>query len=172
MINNFIVFQKISATNYQRDGFMQLHNQNGAPNYFPNSFSGPKECPAVRAPSFSVSGDVDRYHPVDEDDFGQVTNFWKNVLDSGAKTRLVDNMVDNLTRAQAFIIERAVKNFSEVDVELGKRLTEGLHKKGIKINIFGKAANLWKEYILFFFNSNHHCLTLCTHHVIVNILHE
>lgn len=128
--------------NYQRDGLMSLYNQGGAPNYFPNSFCGPRECPAVRSPSFSVSGDVDRYEPVNEDDFGQATNFWRDVLDADAKTRLVNNMVGHLRNASTFIIERAVKNFSEVDIDLGSRLTDGLRKAGVRINVFGKTASL------------------------------
>ncbi|KZC09248.1 Catalase [Dufourea novaeangliae] len=135
-------YKAISAMNYQRDGLMTLYNQGGAPNYYPNSFNGPKECPAVRSPSFCVSGDVDRYEPENEDDFGQATTFWRDVLDSEAKTRLVNNMVASLRNASTFIAERAVKNFSEVDVELGRRLTEGLRKAGMRINVFGKTASL------------------------------
>ncbi|XP_011305149.1 catalase [Fopius arisanus] len=137
-------YKQLSIMNYQRDGLMPTHNQNGAPNYYPNSFSGPVECPAVRSPPIKLSADAvaDRHQPVNEDDFGQVTTFWRQVLDDGAKTRLVDNMVNSLMGASNFIIERAVRNFSQVDVDLGKRLTEGLRKKGKIINVSGKSANL------------------------------
>ncbi|XP_017758285.1 PREDICTED: catalase [Eufriesea mexicana] len=135
-------YKAISAINYQRDGQMAINNQNGAPNYFPNSFGGPRECPAVRAPSFYVSGDVDRYEPQNEDDFGQATLFWRRVLNSEEKARLVNNIVGSLRNASTFIIERAVKNFTEVDTELGKRLTDGLRNVGVRINLCGKAASL------------------------------
>nr|UCR60994.1 catalase [Aphelinus asychis] len=135
-------YKMMPAINYQRDGFMAIHNQSGAPNYFPNSFSGPQECPAVKSPTYHVSGDVDRHDPVNEDDFGQVTIFWRNTLKSDEKSRLVDNIVGHLKNASPFIIERAVRNFSNVDVELGKRLTDGLNKKGLQINPFGKSASL------------------------------
>lgn len=121
---------------------MPVHNQAGAPNYYPNSFSGPVECPAVRSPAIKICENADRYCPVNEDDFGQVTTFWRDVLDEGAKTRLVNNMVNSLMGASNFIVERAVRNFSQVDVDLGKRLTEGLKKKGKPINVSGKSANL------------------------------
>lgn len=121
---------------------MAIYNQNGAPNYYPNSYCGPRECPAVRSPPFSVSGKVDRYEPVDEDDFGQVTLFWKYVLDAGARNRLVENLASSLQHASLFIVERAVKNFSQVDVELGKKLTEALRKAGVPINISEKSARL------------------------------
>ncbi|KAK1128433.1 hypothetical protein K0M31_002898 [Melipona bicolor] len=126
-------YKAITAMNYQRDGDMNINNQNGAPNYYPNSFGGPQECPAVRPPSFNVSGDVDRYEPQNEDDFGQPTLFWRRVLNADEKTRLVDNIVGSLKNASSFIIERAVKNFTEVDSDFGKRLTEGLRKAGVQI---------------------------------------
>lgn len=127
---------------YQRDGNMTIYNHGGAPNYFPNSFSGPQECPAARSPPFQVTGDVDRYDPVDEDDFGQVTTFWRKTLDEPARERLVQNMVASLRNASTFIIERAVRNFARVDVDLAQRLTDGLRKSGIQINALGKSANL------------------------------
>jgi len=127
---------------YQRDGNMPIYNHGGAPNYYPNSFCGPKECPIARSPPFSASGDVDRYDPVDDDDFGQVTTFWQKILDEPARERLVQNMVASLRNASTFIVERAVRNFARVDVELAKRLTDGLRKCGMNINALGKSANL------------------------------
>ncbi|CAL7944969.1 unnamed protein product [Xylocopa violacea] len=135
-------YKAISAMNYQRDGKMSLYNQDGAPNYFPNSFGGPKECPAAKSPSFPVSGDVDRYEPVNEDDFGQPGMLWRNVLSEDEKARLVDNIVNHISKASPFIIERAVKNFTEVDADFGKRLTDGLRNMGVKIKLYGKTASL------------------------------
>ncbi|XP_043473015.1 catalase-like [Leptopilina heterotoma] len=135
-------YKAISAMNYQRDGFMPIHNQGCAPNYFPNSFNGPQECPVAKDPPFTVSGVVDRHEPENEDDFGQATTFWRDILDSDAKTRLVNNMVGSLKGASNFIIERAVRNFTQVDTDLGKRLTEGLKKAGKQITMSGKSANL------------------------------
>ncbi|KAL6431868.1 hypothetical protein ACFW04_007372 [Cataglyphis niger] len=135
-------YKAISTMHYQRDGNMAVYNHGGAPNYYPNSFSGPRECPAVRSPPFHVSGDVDRYNPDDEDDFGQVTTFWKKILDEPARERLVQNMVGSLRGASPFIVERAVRNFARVDIDLAQRLTEGLRKCGMQINALGKSANL------------------------------
>ncbi|TGZ56270.1 Catalase [Temnothorax longispinosus] len=127
----------ISAMHYQRDGHMSIYNHGGAPNYHPNSFSGPKECPAARSPPFHecpaarsppfhVSGHVDRHDDLDEDDFGQATTFWRMTLDEPARERLVQNMVASLRNASTFIVERAVRNFARVDVDLAQRLTNGL----------------------------------------------
>ncbi|XP_046606982.1 catalase isoform X1 [Neodiprion virginianus] len=131
-------YKVISAMNYQRDGAMSFHNQGGAPNYFPNSFSGPKECPAARTPSFHVSGDVARYND-DTDNFGQPALFWRNVLTKEERQRLVDNIVGHVKNASNFIIERAVKNFTQVDANFGKMLIEGLNKVG---KLKGFSANL------------------------------
>ena len=132
----------MTTMNYQRDGFMPICNQGGAPNYFPNSFNGPQECSIVKEPPFPLTGDVDRYDPENEDDFGQATMFWRDILDADAKTRLVNNMVASLKAASTFIVERAVRNFFQVDTELGRRLTEELRKAGKPISMSAKSANL------------------------------
>lgn len=116
----------LSTINYQRDGFMTISHQGGAPNYFPNSFKGPVENPSVKDPSFPIYGVVDRFTPVDEDNFSQVTTFWRDVLKPNERTRTVNNLVDSLKRASPFIIERAISNFSQVDEDLGRRLLQGL----------------------------------------------
>jgi len=48
------------VTNYERDGNDALYNQDGAPNYYPNSFGGPQNMPSAAISKFSVSGDVAR----------------------------------------------------------------------------------------------------------------
>ncbi|XP_012254211.2 catalase [Athalia rosae] len=128
-----------SSQNYQRDGAMALNNSSGAPNYFPNSFSGPQECPAARVPRMRATGDIDRYNHDSSDDFSQSTAFWRNVLSPAEKQRLVSNMVGNLQHASNFIIERAVRNFAQVDADLGKQLIQGLNKLG---KLKGFSANL------------------------------
>ncbi len=51
----------------------------GAPNYFPNSFSGPVPNPIYNEHSTKHSGDVSRYNSADEDNFTQVGEFWTKV---------------------------------------------------------------------------------------------
>ncbi|XP_046390887.1 catalase isoform X1 [Ischnura elegans] len=114
--------------NYQRDGPQTYHNQDGAPNYFPNSFSGPVECPKAALAKFSTTGDVQRYNADDEDNFGQVTLFWKKTLKPEERERLVENIASHLKDAADFIQERALKNFSQVDAEFGSKLRDGLKK--------------------------------------------
>lgn len=120
---------RVSVRNFQRDGPMTVtDNQGGAPNYYPNSFSGPIE--ALRAsllqPPFKVSGDVYRYDSGNEDNFSQATDFWYEVLDEEAQKRLVQNIADHLKDADEFIQERAVANFTQVNREFGKMLVVAL----------------------------------------------
>uniref|UniRef100_T1PCG9 Catalase n=1 Tax=Musca domestica TaxID=7370 RepID=T1PCG9_MUSDO len=121
---------RVPVKNYQRDGPMTVtDNQGGAPNYYPNSFSGPETCPRARSleSKLPVSGDVCRYSSGDtEDNFGQVTDFWVHVLDEPARQRLVNNIAGNLVNASQFIQERAVKNFTNVHPDFGRKLTEAL----------------------------------------------
>lgn len=121
----------VRPKNYQRDGPQNIENQEGAPNYFPNSFSGPQECPvAARLQTKeSVSGDVYRYDSGQtEDNYTQPSVFWNKVLDDAAKQRLVDNIVGHLKDAASFIQDRAVKNFTQVSTDFGKRVQDGLSK--------------------------------------------
>ena len=48
-------------TNYQRDGPQCFNNnQEGAPNYYPNSFGGPEDAPHCAISKFPPTGDVAR----------------------------------------------------------------------------------------------------------------
>ncbi|KAM7354883.1 catalase isoform 1-T2 [Cochliomyia hominivorax] len=122
---------RVPVKNYQRDGPMTVtDNQGNAPNYYPNSFSGPQECQRARSlqSKCPVAGDIYRYSSGDtEDNFGQVTDFWLRVLDDGGRKRLVSNIAGHLSAASPFIQERAVKNFTMVHPDFGRMLTEQLN---------------------------------------------
>lgn len=111
--------------NYQRDGPSCIDgNQDDAPNYYPNSFSGPEAQTAKLDSQFSVSGDVARYNTADDDNFTQVGNFWRKVLSPAEQTELVENIASHLSGAQEFIQQRAVRNFSAADPEYGRRIQQ------------------------------------------------
>lgn len=124
---------KVATKHYQRDGPMCFNdNQGGAPNYFPNSFSGPQECPRAKTldPKYKIAGDVYRVESGEtEDNYVQATEFWNKTLDAAARQRLVDNISGHLVNASQFLQERAVKNFSQVSAEFGKMLQEALNLK-------------------------------------------
>lgn len=121
---------RVGVKNYQRDGPMTYtDNHGGAPNYFPNSFSGPQECPRAKKllHADKVTGDVCRYSSAEsEDNYSQVTDFWVKVLSPEERDRLVANIAGHLKNASQFLQERAVKNFSNVHPDFGKKLTSAL----------------------------------------------
>nr|UYI29296.1 catalase [Platax teira] len=119
------------VSNYQRDGPMTFAFEDGAPNYFPNSFSGPKDLKMYLESKFPVSGDVTRYESGEEDNFSQARVFWRKVLGPEEKKRLVANIAGHLKNAQPFIQERAIKNFSEVDPAFGGGIRDVMGAKFI-----------------------------------------
>ncbi|XP_022909180.1 catalase-like [Onthophagus taurus] len=116
--------------NFNRDGFMTIRSQGGAPNYHPNSFGGPEE--SVRAkllyPSMELKGISGFYDLGFDDNFTQPRIFYQTVLDDGAKTRLIQNIVNDLKNASSFIQERQINVFKNVDSEFGRRVCVGLKK--------------------------------------------
>uniref|UniRef100_A0A8B9PF12 Catalase n=1 Tax=Apteryx owenii TaxID=8824 RepID=A0A8B9PF12_APTOW len=108
------------VANYQRDGPMCVSdNQGGAPNYYPNSFTGPEDQPNVKESRMSVSGDVQRFNSANEDNVTQVRVFYTKVLKEDERQRLCKNIADHLKDAQLFIQKRAVKNFTDVHPDYG-----------------------------------------------------
>lgn len=119
----------VSVSNYQRDGPQVIHNQDGAPNYFPNSFSGPQECPRARRlqAKFTLSGDVDRTDDGEtEDNFSQAADLYRQVFSDAEKHRCVANLVGSLKKAAGFLQERAVKLLTQVHPDLGSKVAAGL----------------------------------------------
>lgn len=126
---------RTTVRNYQRDGSMTVtNNQTGAPNYYPNSFSGPEQDPKVGPPTYKTSGDVARYNTADDDNFTQPGIFYRQTLNNEERERLVSNIVGHLKDAADFIQDRAVKNFSQVDADFGRKLADGLRKHGSHIS--------------------------------------
>jgi len=116
--------------NYQRDGPQCFNNdQEGAPNYFPNSFNGPVDNSKYMEEfksSCPVSGDVGRYNNADEDNYTQAGNFWRKVLKPQEREDLAKNIASHLKDAQQFLQKRAVTNFSKADPEYGAKIQKYL----------------------------------------------
>jgi len=116
--------------NYQRDGpaCYTTGGQDDAPNYFPNSFSGPVDSKQyleeMKAGKFG--GDVGRYNDADDDNFTQVGNFWRKVLNDKERQELAQNIAGHLKDAQEFIQKRAVHNFSQADPAYGAAIQKYL----------------------------------------------
>jgi len=109
--------------NYQRDGFARVDgNQGGAPNYFPNSFSGPEPDTSAQWHRYGVTGDVARYETANDDNFSQVSAFYNNVLTEQGRENLTTNIAEHLVNVAPFIQKRAIANFSKVDPDYGRRI--------------------------------------------------
>ena len=65
--------RRASVRNTQRDSVMTVDgNQEGAPNYFPNSFSGPDHNKKWAQHVDTLTGDVARHDSSNDDNFSQV----------------------------------------------------------------------------------------------------
>jgi len=113
---------KTAVANYQRDGPMCSAPQNGAPNYYPNSFGGPKDLPRHKECKESVRADVDRFNSADEDNFTQPGIFYREVLSSAERERLAANLAGHMSAAQDFLQQRAIGNFAKADPALGEAI--------------------------------------------------
>ncbi|KAF7251717.1 Catalase [Varanus komodoensis] len=121
------------VANYQRDGFMCLSdNQGGAPNYYPNSFTGPEDQPDLKETRSYISGDVQRFNSANEDNVSQVRDFYTKVLKEEERERLCENIASHLKDAQLFIQKKAVKNFTDVHPEYGARIQAHLDRYNAK----------------------------------------
>lgn len=117
----------VKMSTYTRDGPMRVDNrQGGAPNYFPNSFDGPHECPSAIQTKFTLTGDVVRKDTGDEDNFSQVDLFWRKVLGPEERQRLVNNIAGSLKNTTEAVRTRTVNNFAQVNQEFGNMLKAAL----------------------------------------------
>lgn len=114
------------VNHYQRDGPMAMtDNHSGAPNYYPNSYNGPKDNKIYDDVPFTCPGLAKRYDTKDEDNFSQVGDFW-NLLDEPARGRLVANLAGNMKNAAEFIQDRQVANWAKCHPDFGSRLRVAL----------------------------------------------
>lgn len=122
--------------NYQRDGNMVIdNNQGSAPNYFPNSFQGPISNEQLSWHRESSSGDVARYESGNEDNFSQVGEFYRRVLNTDERERLTDNIASSLCQAQEFIQNRAIANFAAADKNYGRSIQDKILRLKSKTSI-------------------------------------
>jgi catalase len=126
------------VANYQRDGVSCMNNQGGAPNYFPNSFSGPQHNVALSEQAITLTGDAKRYDSGDEDNFTQCGTFFRETLTEQGRSNLIENMSGHLIDAADFLQDRAVTNFGKCDADYGRRLREALNTLKVQKNVSRK----------------------------------
>ncbi|MFC1416721.1 catalase [Streptacidiphilus cavernicola] len=119
---------------YSKDGAM-AYRKTADPVYAPNSKGGPAADPAVSGPppSWGVSGEITRAAYVDhpeDDDWGQAGTLVREIMDDGARDRLVDNVVGHLLNGVSEpVLHRAFEYWTAIDPDVGRRIREGVHAK-------------------------------------------
>nr|XP_034824730.1 catalase-like [Maniola hyperantus] len=122
---------------YNRDGAAPVKdNEKDIPNYYPNSFNGP--VPYMNTPKSRLINIVENPEP---DNFDQATEFYKNVLTSDERSRLIINIVSTLKLSTPTTQEKVVAIFEIIDPDLGRRVAQGLnsnqtlgHYKNVSFN--------------------------------------
>jgi catalase len=112
---------------YQRDGQTCFDgNGGGAPVYQPNSFDGPTDNAAYAEPPLRIDGDADRYNHRDgNDDYIQAGDLYR-LMDDGARTRLIDNIVGAMQGVPRDIQVRQIGHFMKADPAYGEGVARGL----------------------------------------------
>ena len=121
-----------------RDGpYCYDDNMTNLPNYWPNSFLNTKANPKFKEQAeHNISGDIDRFESINEDNFSQVSDFYNKVLTADEKQRLADNIGGHLVNAQTFIQERAIGNFEKVSPDLGAKIRLAIKKVKVTLISF------------------------------------
>lgn len=124
--------------NYQRDGpqCVNMQDQEAAPNYFPNSFSGPVDNQTYleETKSCPYSAEAGRFHNADDDNYSQVSTFWRKVLNDKERDELAQNIAGHLKGAQEFIQKRFVQNLTQVDKEYASKVQNYLDQYAKEAN--------------------------------------
>jgi catalase len=125
---------KVPVHSYSKDGAMRVTNVSD-PVYAPNSKGGPQADTARygEPAGWHTDGDMVRsaytLHEQD-DDWGQAGTLVREVLDDGARGRLVDNVVGHLLNGVSEpVLQRAFQYWRNVDKSLGDKIEAGVGAK-------------------------------------------
>lgn len=123
---------KVPVHSYSKDGAMRVQNVTD-PVYAPNSKGGPQADPE-RHPyreKWEASGEFMHaaYTPhTDDDDFVQAGTLVREVMDAGARDRLVSNVVGHLGNGVSPpVLERAFAYWRAIDKETGDRIAKAFN---------------------------------------------
>lgn len=137
------------ATNYQRDGLMQVGENGGAnPNYNPNSFDDIYVDNSYKEPSMLLDSNVADWYDRNENDNDHYTQpgiLYSTVMNEPAKKNLVSNIVNSMKGIEGKnkdeIISRQLGHFYLADEQLGRAVANGL---GVTFNA-GKTGKKGKR---------------------------
>jgi len=114
---------------YHRDGLMRFDgNDRAAVNYEPNSFGGPVADARVQEPPLKISGDADRYDPLEGqgvDDFAQAGDLFR-LMTAEQQNRLMDALAGAMTGVPQEIALRQIGHFAKADPAYGEGVAKRL----------------------------------------------
>ncbi len=122
--------RKSEGANYNRDGSMRFDgNYGSAPNYEPNSFSGPAQDAKYTERPYTTAKTVEkigRYdHRDGNDDYVQPGNLWR-LLDDGQKSRTAKAVADSLGQTPLHIQKLQLSHFKKADPDFAHRIVKAL----------------------------------------------
>lgn len=118
---------KSPVHNYQRDGFMNIGEQEPAPNYYPNSFDGPTPDMKFTPPSLDIQGMAARHeYKLDDIDYFQAGELYRRAMSDYDRGNLINNIVGHIKAAQQRIQYRQCAVFYKADPDYGTRVAQGL----------------------------------------------
>ena len=126
---------KAAVNSYNKDGAMRYQHSGDTPVYAPNSYGGPQADRAFAETTWGVEGGEMVRHAYskhgEDDDFGQAGALYREVLSDTDRDRLVSNIVGHATNAVTPDVQaRVVEYWTQVDSDLGSRVSEGIHGAG------------------------------------------
>lgn len=117
---------KSMVSNYQRDGMMRMDNGSSSINYEPNSSHGLKESHTEKYLGYEITGNIGNFS-YDDDHYSQPGELYR-LLSEGEKERLINNIVDSLSKVnKEEIILRQLEHFRKADEDYGKRVANQLN---------------------------------------------
>ncbi len=115
---------------YLRDGSMNVGKNGGAsPNYYPNTFHGVNgnNKPYYRESVDYVSGDVDRYDTIDDDNYSLPKYQWEKHTNPDERQRMIKNAVALLSMASRRIQIKVINNIiNPINVDLANIIKTAL----------------------------------------------
>lgn len=125
----------------QRDGYMTNNNYSSEKNYYPNSINNIGESDSIPVAEIELEeATLDKHRiEITEEDFTQVGEFWRRVLDEKGRESLVANISNHLSGALERIQYRQTALFYLADPDYGKSVANSLN---LDIEKVKKLANM------------------------------
>jgi catalase len=124
---------------YIRDGLTATKNYGSDPNYVRSTLS-----PGVT--SQSITAQITHHEriaanallglneiPVDDEDYVQPRDLWRNVFDEAEKEKFVTNVVGSMAGVPTPLREAVVAMFSRVDGEIGQRMMAKIKEDSVRL---------------------------------------